>query len=151
MTKSPFRCEAAIAAPTRRAILVGIGAGAPLLALMATHRRGFDPGRSRRAGVLRVEDLVDADGLPTPLALAKAGEMIAIRGFYAPALRGGALFDLYERTVAACLACGLVHDPGPALTVRGDARPIDVSLLRRMEIVGRLEVDARGGPRLTLT
>ena len=142
MSQSRFRCDA----PTRRAMLVGVGAGVPLMALMATHRRSFD--RAPREGLARVGDLVGADGLPTALALGKIGQTVIVRGFYAPAMRDGALFDLYERTTAPCMACGLIHDPGASVTVAGKSGPGDASPLRPMEIAGRLEIDARGALRL---
>ncbi len=144
MSQSRFRCDA----PTRRALVVGIGAGAPLLALMATKHGAFD--RRANDGALRIGDLVDDAGAATPLARTRAGEHIRVAGFYAPALRAGALFDLYERTTAPCLACGLIHDPGASLAVIGAEAPADTSMLRTMEVAGRLEVAESGAPRLVI-
>ncbi len=148
MSRSRFRCESIDPTPTRRALLVGIGAGVPLLALMATHGRSFD--RAPRAGLSRVGDLVDVNGQPTALALGKVGKALTIEGYYSPAMREGALFDLYERTTAPCMACGLIHDPGPAMSVVGSNAPRDPSLSRPMEIAGRLQIDARGALRLSM-
>ncbi len=138
MSNSPFRCDT----PTRRALLTGLGVGAPLAMLMASKPHAFD----RRApnGLLEVGDLVDANGAPTALAIARSGENVSIRGFYAPAMRPGALFDLYQGATGPCLACGLIHDPGASLAVTGTVSPVAPSALARMEIAGRLTVGARG-------
>jgi hypothetical protein len=128
--------------------MVGLGAGAPLLALMATKRGAFD--RRANDGATRIGELVDETGAATPLARARAGEQVRVAGFYAPALRAGALFDLYERTTAPCLACGLIHDPGASLTVGGAAAPAGLSMMRSMELAGRLDIDAGGAPRLII-
>ena len=144
MSQSRFRCDA----PTRRALVVGLGAGAPLLALMATKRGAFD--RRANHGALRIGDLVDDTGAATALARARAGEQVRVAGYYAPALRAGALFDLYERTTAPCLACGLIHDPGASLAVGGAEPPADLSMMRSTDIVGRLEIAEDGEPRLVI-
>ena len=132
---------------TRRAICVGLGAGAPLSVLIATRRLS----KSRpKSGLVEIGDLVDAEGAATALARRKLGERIIVSGFYAPALRDGALFNLYERTLAPCLLCGLTHDPGAAIAVLGPDRPELPSLRAPTEVAGRLELGPRGAPRLAM-
>jgi hypothetical protein len=143
MSRSRFACDT----PTRRALMVGVGLGAPMLALMATHRRSFDRAAALK-GVFRVGDLVGDDGQPSEMARAKAGQSIVARGYRAPAMREGAAFDLYECSTAPCLSCGLIHDPGASVTVVGETATIDLSVLSPVEIAGRVEIDARGALRL---
>ncbi len=142
MAGSRFACDA----PTRRAVLVGIGAGAPLLALIASKPGAFD--RRLRNSPLQVGDLSGADGRATQLALGKTGETVTVRGFYAPALRKGVSFDLFEGAAGPCLACGLIHDPGASLAVTGGPAQSGLSMLVPQEISGMLAIDARGNVAL---
>lgn len=145
MSVSAFRCDS----PTRRALLVGIGASVPLAGLMARHG-GFAARRASDDGSLRVADLVDADGGASELARERLGRTITVRGFQAPALRSGAAFDLYERATAPCLSCGLIHDPGASLAVRGGGKTENGPAWRPLRIAGRLEIDDRGAPLLVI-
>ncbi len=148
MAKIQFRCEALAATPDRRALLAAVGLGGPLLALMAA--RGPFHTRPRPDGALRVGELIRPDGALTPMGSSLAGQRIALEGYYAPALRPGAAFDLFERTTAPCLSCGLIHDPGASVAIVGrDAPP--GSPLAPVTISGRLEFDARGRPRVVMS
>lgn len=140
---SRFHCDT----PDRRALLVGLGAGAPLLALMLAR-----PGFRRRPGegLFSVGDIVDADGDATALARRLSGTTIRLRGFPAPALRADAAFDLFQGVTGPCLACGLIHAPGASIAVRGDRMPFVPSQLSPVEIAGRLDIDDTGNARLTL-
>ena len=136
-----FVCESGAAPSTdiaRRSLLTGLAG----LALAS------GVGRARAATAPRISQLVDDDWAATDLARSLAGREVTLRGYFAPALRAGVSFDLYERPAAPCQLCGSIHDAGASLPVEGAAAPKDASMMKALDVTGRLAIDEKGMARL---
>jgi hypothetical protein len=120
-----FHCHAVETKFPRRAFLAGLAAVAPFAA--------------RAAAALKIADVANEEGIATPLAARLAGQDVALRGYFAPSVIDGE-FLLYEAPAAPCQLCGGLHDAGANLVVSGAAVPPDASMLRLIEVHGRIDV-----------
>lgn len=132
--RSAFICDAA-SSPDRRSVLAGLAALA--FAPVASASNALAEQR------LRIGDLSNDNGVATDAAKARLGEEITLRGYFAPSMRTGVLFDLFEKPAALCM-CGFFHDAGASIAVTGAERPAGLTMLRMVEVQGRIAVDGRG-------
>ncbi len=129
MKSSIFHCFAVEQPLRRRAFLAGVAglaASAPFCA--------------RAAARLKIGDVADSDAKATALARGLLGQDIVLRGYFAPSVVDGE-FALYEAPAAPCQLCGGLHDAGANLVVVGAEIPADVSMLRLIEVAGRVEIE----------
>lgn len=129
MTSSQFHCHAGEASPSRRGFITGtviLAAAAPLAARAATG--------------LTIADLANYEGRASPLAHSLIGQSATLRGYFAPSVGDGE-FVLFEAPAAPCQLCGVLHDAGANLVVAGAEVAADVSMLRLIEVTGRVEID----------
>lgn len=135
MTSSAFQCRAVSPALPRRAFLAG-----------AAGLVGAAPFGAAASAAPGIADLAGGDGRASALARRLAGEVVTLRGYFAPSVTDGE-FLLYEAPAAPCQLCGGLHDAGASLVAAGAEIPAGVSMLRLIEARGRLAI-ADGMPRL---
>lgn len=101
-------------------------------------------------GPVGISDLVDDEGRPTERAHALAGKIVSLRGYPAPrSTDPRAAISLTDVSLAPCQLCGTVHDAGPAILVQPkDALPPSLSMLRIVEVTGRLDIAHEGDVRV---
>ena len=136
-TRKAITCEALAPRLGRREVLAGL-AGALALApsTLAAQTRG------------RISDYSNDDGVATALARSSIGADVSMRGYFAPGMRAGVLFDLFERAAAPCAMCGGFHDAGASIAVVAAKLPAGVNMLRAIDVSGTIAVDARGKAQL---
>lgn len=142
VTRRSMTCEAVLADRSRRAVLAGLG----VLAVAAPMAAGFRTFRGRSDGTrpVAIRDLVDTNGRATPMAVASQGKRLTLSGYFAPGLRAPAHFDLYERSTALCLLCGMMHDPGPSIAVRGAVTPKGLPTYSLVDVTGIVSLTDAG-------
>lgn len=130
-TRARFICEGA--AVGRREVLAALAASlafAPLSVSALTRTK--------------ISDLANVDGMASDAARSRIGQEISLRGYFAPAMRAGVLFDLNEKPAMPCAMCGAFHDSGASLAVIGGKLPEGLNMLRAIDVTGTIAVDGRG-------
>ncbi len=132
-----FKCDSPIPQLGRReamALIAGALAFAPA-ALAASART-------------KIADLANEDGIASQLAHGLSGEIVSLRGYFAPGMRAGVLFDLFEKPAVPCGMCGAFHDSGASIAIVGEAYPDGLNMLRAIDVSGKVAVDDKGKAQL---
>jgi hypothetical protein len=88
---------------------------------------------------LRISELIDGDGAALSQARIRAGEIVRLRGYFAPPLTAGQDYRLSESPLGPCQLCGAVHDAA-ALRVRlAVDGALLMSNLQIVDVTGRIE------------
>lgn len=133
MPSQIIRCDA-VRGVDRRSVLIGLAGVA-----------GLAPAARAAPSAAALGDLVTGEGGASGLARSLAGTIVTLRGYLAPSLDGRE-FPMTDASAAPCQLCGNQHEAGRAILVR--VAMLDVPVLERVEVTGRLEVDEAGGVRL---
>jgi hypothetical protein len=136
-----FQCSPADSLP-RRSLL--IGAGISMGGWVALKLLLPDGGVQIPSGFRTFSDLLDAEGQVSADLRNSDGTQVVVRGYLSPAMRDDVAFDLYERSPAPCMACGLMHDPGRSIAVRGAGGIAHSSPATLVMVSGLLRIDAQG-------
>ena len=132
-----FECESAVPQLGRREAMAMI-AGA----------LAFAPGALAAPARTKIADLANEDGVATALARETSGNAVSLRGYFAPGMRAGVLFDLFEKPALPCGMCGVFHDSGASIAVVGETFPDGLNMLRAIDVSGKIAVDGKGKARL---
>lgn len=142
MSRHAIRCDF-IPGPAldRRSVVLGLAGLAAL-----------GPAAAARAAIAgpSLADLVAADGSASALARTLTGTEVSVRGTLAPSLDGRE-FTLSEESTEPCQLCGNLHDAGASVAVRTAEPDPNAPVFGRVEVSGRLEIDATVRPGLRLT